>query len=64
MEFMDLLSDFFRWFHIAAGLLFVGLNWFFNFVFIPFTLSTLAAARINAGLAWLALPAGQAHSDC
>jgi uncharacterized membrane protein len=48
MEFMDLLSSVFRWFHIAAGLLFIGLSWWFNFVFVPFSLSADPETRGKA----------------
>ena len=33
---MDLLSVLFRWLHIAAGILWIGLLYWFNFVNIPF----------------------------
>lgn len=36
MEFMDFLSVIFRWFHVVAGIFFIGLNWWFNLVFTPF----------------------------
>ena len=45
MEYMDLLSDLFRWFHIAAGLLFVGLNWWVNLVFAPFLMAADGDSR-------------------
>jgi uncharacterized membrane protein len=32
MEVMDILSVLFRWLHIAAGILWIGLLYFFNFV--------------------------------
>ncbi|MER3524046.1 MAG: hypothetical protein C4326_08250 [Ignavibacteria bacterium] len=37
MEFMDYLSVFFRWLHIAAGVIWIGHLYFFNFVNAPFT---------------------------
>ena len=39
MDYTDFLVVLFRWLHVAAGLFFVGLNWWFNFIFMPFTLS-------------------------
>jgi len=45
MDFTELLSDLFRWMHIAAGLFFIGLNWWFNFIFVPFTLDTDGETR-------------------
>jgi uncharacterized membrane protein len=36
MEWMDLLSVLIRWLHIAAGVLWIGLLWWFNFVHTPF----------------------------
>jgi len=45
MEFMDLVTVLFRWLHIAAGLFFVGLIWWFNFVFTPFNLATDGETR-------------------
>ena len=36
MEWMDLLSVLIRWLHIAAGILWIGLLWWFNFIHIPF----------------------------
>lgn len=33
---MDLLSSLFRWIHVAAGILWIGLLYFFNFVNAPF----------------------------
>lgn len=45
MEFMDLVTELFRWIHIATGLLFVGLLWWFNFVFTPFSLATDGETR-------------------
>ena len=38
MEITDLALVLLRWLHIASGLLFVGLLWWFNFVFTPFNL--------------------------
>ena len=35
MEFMDVLSVAFRWIHIAAGILWIGLLYWFNWVNIP-----------------------------
>ena len=48
MEYLDLLTSAVRWFHIAAGLLFVGLNWWFGLVFIPFNLSADMETRKKA----------------
>ncbi|HXG01635.1 MAG TPA: urate hydroxylase PuuD [Bacteroidota bacterium] len=36
MEVMDLLHVLFRWLHIAAGIIWIGHLYFFNFVNIPF----------------------------
>jgi len=36
MDYMELLSVFFRWLHVAAGILWIGLLYWFNFVNIPF----------------------------
>lgn len=36
MDYMELLSVLFRWLHVAAGVLWVGLLYFFNFVNGPF----------------------------
>lgn len=36
MEINDLLNVLFRWLHIAAGILWIGLLYWFNFVNIPF----------------------------
>ncbi|MBM2846443.1 MAG: putative rane protein [Bacteroidetes bacterium] len=36
MEFTDILSMLFRWLHIAAGILWIGLLYWFNFVNGPF----------------------------
>ncbi|MBI4547406.1 MAG: urate hydroxylase PuuD [Ignavibacteriae bacterium] len=33
---MDVLNSLFRWIHVAAGILWIGLLYFFNFVNIPF----------------------------
>ncbi len=45
MDYMDFLNVLFRWFHIVAGLFFVGLNWWFNLVFAPFTMTTDGETR-------------------
>ena len=45
MEFMDVLNALFRWFHIVAGLFFIGLNWWFNLVFTPFIQTTEGETR-------------------
>ncbi|HYM19749.1 MAG TPA: urate hydroxylase PuuD [Candidatus Kapabacteria bacterium] len=37
MGFVDYLSLFARWMHILAGIMWIGLLWFFNFVNGPFT---------------------------
>ena len=50
MDYTDVLVAFFRWFHLAAGLFFIGLNWWFNFIFMPFTLSTDGETRKNTML--------------
>jgi uncharacterized membrane protein len=56
---MDFLVVIFRWAHVVAGLFFVGLNWWFNLVFAPFTMATDAETRkktllqlIPRGLYW------------
>lgn len=36
MEFMDVLSVLFRWIHVVAGILWIGLLYWFNWVNIPF----------------------------
>ena len=36
MEVMENLSALFRWLHIAAGILWIGLLYFFNFTFVQF----------------------------
>jgi uncharacterized membrane protein len=36
MEFMDILSVLFRWIHVVAGILWIGLLYWFNWVNIPF----------------------------
>ena len=36
MEFMDILSVLFRWAHIVAGILWIGLLYWFNWVNVPF----------------------------
>src|SRR5450759_2644674 len=45
MELMDLVTALFRWLHIATGLLFVGILWWFNFVFTPFSFATDGETR-------------------
>ncbi|MGA7160237.1 MAG: urate hydroxylase PuuD [Bacteroidota bacterium] len=45
MDYMDILNALFRWFHIIAGLFFVGLNWWFNLVFAPFVSTTDVETR-------------------
>jgi uncharacterized membrane protein len=50
MEYTDFLVAIFRWLHIAAGLFFIGLSWWFNFIFLPFTLSTDGETRIKSML--------------
>jgi uncharacterized membrane protein len=45
MDFMDVLNALFRWFHIVAGLFFIGLNWWFNLVFTPFIQATEGETR-------------------
>ncbi|MGA9405957.1 MAG: urate hydroxylase PuuD [Bacteroidota bacterium] len=45
MDYMDFLNVVFRWFHIIAGLFFVGLNWWFNLVFAPFASTTDGETR-------------------
>ncbi len=40
MEIADFAIGLLRWLHIVTGLLFVGLLWWFNFVFTPFSLTT------------------------
>ena len=47
MEYMDFVTALFRWFHIVAGLFFVGLNWWFNLVFTPFAFTTDGETRKN-----------------
>jgi uncharacterized membrane protein len=42
---MDIVVVLLRWFHIVAGLFFVGLIWWFNFVFTPFSLATDGETR-------------------
>lgn len=37
MDYMELLSVLSRWLHVAAGILWIGLLYWFNFVNIPFT---------------------------
>ncbi len=36
MDTTDILSVLFRWIHVAAGILWIGLLWWFNFVNTPF----------------------------
>ncbi|MEW6511193.1 MAG: urate hydroxylase PuuD [Bacteroidota bacterium] len=36
MEFMDILSVLFRWIHVVAGILWIGLLYWFNWMNIPF----------------------------
>jgi uncharacterized membrane protein len=36
MDYMELLSVLFRWLHVGAGILWIGLLYWFNFVNIPF----------------------------
>ena len=36
MEFMDILSVLFKWLHIVAGILWIGLLYWFNWVNVPF----------------------------
>jgi uncharacterized membrane protein len=45
MEIADLALVLLRWLHIVTGLLFVGLLWWFNFVFAPFSLATDGETR-------------------
>ena len=45
MEAMELLSALFRWLHIAAGILWIGLLYFFNFAYLPFAGSIDAETR-------------------
>ena len=47
MEFMDFAVSLLRWFHIAAGLFFIGLNWWFNFVFTPYNMVAATETRKN-----------------
>ncbi len=39
MEIGDTLGALFRWVHIAAGILWIGLLYFFNFVYSPFSMT-------------------------
>lgn len=50
MEVGEFFAVLFRWFHVIFGLLFVGLGWWFNLVFVPFNLSTEAETRKNTML--------------
>ncbi len=50
MEVGDFFAVLFRWAHIVAGLLFVGLGWWFNLMFVPFSLSADAETRKNTML--------------
>ncbi|MDE3057617.1 MAG: urate hydroxylase PuuD [Bacteroidota bacterium] len=50
MEVGDFFAVFFRWIHVVAGLLFVGLNWWFNLVLVPFSVSTDRETRKNSTL--------------
>jgi len=45
MEIGDLLAALFRWFHIAAGILWIGLLYFFNFVNAHFSAALDADAK-------------------
>jgi uncharacterized membrane protein len=36
MEFMDMLTEFFRWTHIVVGIIWIGISYFFTFVFLRF----------------------------
>ena len=51
MEVTSVLDSLFRWIHIVAGILWVGLLYFFNFVNIPF-----AAKMKEAGVAGTTVP--------
>ena len=48
MEIMDVLQALFRWIHIVAGIIWIGLLYFFNFVNGPFE-GTLDGARQEEG---------------
>jgi len=48
---MEYLEPLFRWIHVIAGVLWIGLLWFFNFVNIPF-----AAKMKEAGAAGTVVP--------
>ncbi|MFQ5352278.1 MAG: urate hydroxylase PuuD, partial [Candidatus Binatia bacterium] len=48
---MEMSSELFRWVHVIAGVMWIGLLWFFNFVNIPF-----AAKMKEAGAAGTVVP--------
>jgi uncharacterized membrane protein len=50
MEVGDFVAVLFRWAHIVAGLLFVGLGWWFNLMFVPFSMSADTETRKNTML--------------
>jgi uncharacterized membrane protein len=45
MDFMDVLSALFRWIHVVAGILWIGLLYWFNWVNIPFAAALDADTR-------------------
>jgi uncharacterized membrane protein len=45
MEVMDILSALFRWLHIIAGIFWVGLMFWFNWMYMPFFQSAEAQTR-------------------
>ena len=45
MDYLDSLGLLFRWFHIIAGVFFLGLNWWFNLVFGPYLMTADAESR-------------------
>ena len=45
MDYTDFLVVIFRWLHVVTGLFFIGINWWFNLIYIPFTLSTDGETR-------------------
>lgn len=47
MEFMNILSQLFRWFHVIAGVMWIGLLYFFNFVNGPFVLTMDGPTKKN-----------------